>query len=80
MDAWSPEQLAKMRAGGGNANLNAWLAECGVDVKNVSIAQKYNSKAAEHYRDKVRALAEGRSWRGPSPAEVRAAEARAGGF
>ena len=79
MDAWSPEQLAKMRAGGGNASLNSWLSECGVDVKNVTIAQKYNSKAAEHYREKVRALVEGRGWRAPSPAEVRAEEARAAG-
>eukprot|EP00850_Spirogloea_muscicola_P027029 SM014131S00778 [mRNA] locus=s14131:6:308:+ [translate_table: standard] len=30
MDSWSPPQLAKMAAGGGNAALNAFLARHGV--------------------------------------------------
>ena len=37
----------------------------------------FGCSSTEFYRDKVRTLAEGRSWRAPSPAEVRAAEAKA---
>lgn len=45
MDSWNPDQLKKMQAGG-NAKLNNFLKNYGID-KYTDIAEKYNSKAAE---------------------------------
>ena len=44
MDAWSDEQLNKMRLGG-NERVNDFLKQCGVP-KETPIAEKYNSKGA----------------------------------
>jgi hypothetical protein len=44
MDAWTEEQIAKMKAGGNNRT-NVFLKECGVE-KSTPHVQKYNSKAA----------------------------------
>ncbi|KAJ8425156.1 hypothetical protein Cgig2_009954 [Carnegiea gigantea] len=63
MDSWSEIQLKKMEAGG-NDKLNAFLAQYGVP-KETDIVAKYNSNAASIYRDRISALAEGRSWRDP---------------
>lgn len=52
MDAWNPDQLKRMQLGG-NDKLNNFLAQYGVS-KTVDIRDKYNSKAAEFYRDKIR--------------------------
>ncbi|KNA03430.1 hypothetical protein SOVF_209250, partial [Spinacia oleracea] len=63
MDSWSEIQLKKMEAGG-NDKLNMFLAQYGIP-KETDIIPKYNSNAATVYREKVSALAEGRSWRDP---------------
>ncbi|KAG0446969.1 hypothetical protein HPP92_028583 [Vanilla planifolia] len=63
MDSWSDIQLRKMEAGG-NDHLNAFLARHGVS-KNTEASPKYNSHAAGLYRDRIRALAEGRTWTDP---------------
>ncbi|GIL77952.1 hypothetical protein Vretimale_6516 [Volvox reticuliferus] len=68
MDSWSPEQLKKMQLGG-NAKLNAFLKQYGVE-KNMDIRDKYNTRAAEFYREKLRASVEGRDYTPPSPSEV----------
>lgn len=65
MDAWSAEQLKRMQLGGNDA-LNAFLKNYGVD-KYTDIRDKYNSQAAEYYRDKIRAEVEGRSYVPPAP-------------
>eukprot|EP00397_Hematodinium_sp_SG-2012_P021309 GEMP01022005.1.p2 GENE.GEMP01022005.1~~GEMP01022005.1.p2 ORF type:complete len:313 (-),score=106.44 GEMP01022005.1:273-1211(-) len=57
MDAWSEKQLNNMR-NGGNAKLKAYLSKHGVPV-GASINDKYNSKAAEAYRQQLRATVEG---------------------
>ena len=64
MDSWSPAQLKKMRAGG-NADLNAFLAKYGVD-KHTDPKVKYNTRAAEAFKEKVAAAAEGRPWTCPA--------------
>jgi len=74
MDSWSATQLAKMRAGG-NGTLNAWLAEHGV-TKGCDIKEKYNSKAAEAFRERVKVIAEGGKW--TPPTRVERGPARAG--
>ncbi|XP_074583217.1 putative ADP-ribosylation factor GTPase-activating protein AGD6 [Curcuma longa] len=63
MDSWSEIQLKKMESGG-NDRLNAFLARYGVP-KETDIVAKYNTRAASVYRDRIQALAEGRSWQDP---------------
>ena len=63
MDSWSDLQIKKMEAGG-NRNLNSFLAQYGIP-KETDIITKYNSNAASIYRDRIQAIAEGRSWRDP---------------
>jgi ADP-ribosylation factor GTPase-activating protein 1 len=63
MDSWSAIQLRKMRAGG-NADLNNFLKKYGID-KFVEPKIKYNTKAAEAFKEKVTAEAEGRVWQCP---------------
>jgi len=58
MDSWSQDQLKKMQ-NGGNKTMNDFFADYGVQ-RNTDIITKYNSKAAEYYRDKIKADCEGR--------------------
>jgi ADP-ribosylation factor GTPase-activating protein 1 len=69
MDAWNPDQLRKMQAGG-NAKLNDFFRQHGVD-KATDIRVKYNNRAAEVYRDKIRAEVEGRPFTAPAPGSIR---------
>lgn len=63
MDSWSEIQIKKMESGG-NDKLNAFLAQYGIP-KETDIVAKYNTNAASVYRDRIQALADGRSWRDP---------------
>ncbi|XP_072996847.1 ADP-ribosylation factor GTPase-activating protein AGD7 [Typha latifolia] len=63
MDSWSEIQLKKMESGG-NDRLNSFLSQYGIS-KETDIVAKYNSNAAAVYRDRIQALADGRSWRDP---------------
>ncbi|KAK8563688.1 hypothetical protein V6N12_035829 [Hibiscus sabdariffa] len=63
MDSWSETQIKKMESGG-NDKLNAFLAQYGIP-KETDIVTKYNSNAASIYRDRILALAEGRTWKDP---------------
>ncbi len=45
MDAWNPDQLLKMQAGGNN-RCNDFLRQYGI-AKDTDIKEKYNSQAAE---------------------------------
>eukprot|EP00397_Hematodinium_sp_SG-2012_P025591 GEMP01026748.1.p1 GENE.GEMP01026748.1~~GEMP01026748.1.p1 ORF type:complete len:327 (+),score=81.23 GEMP01026748.1:186-1166(+) len=56
MDAWSDKQLCSMRHGGTRA-LQAYLEKHGVPA-GASIVEKYNSKAAEAYRRRLKATVE----------------------
>lgn len=78
MDAWNPDQLKRMQAGG-NGNLNNFLSQYGVS-KHTDIKEKYNSKAAEFYRDKIRAEVDGRSYTPPPPSAVPASLPRPKSF
>ncbi|CAH8310999.1 unnamed protein product [Eruca vesicaria subsp. sativa] len=63
MDSWSEIQIKKMESGG-NDRLNSFLSQYGI-AKETDIVVKYNSNAASVYRDRIAALAEGRSWSDP---------------
>ena len=64
MDSWSAAQLKKMQAGG-NADLNAFLKKYGID-KHTDPKVKYNTRAAEAFKEKVAAAAEGKPWTCPT--------------
>jgi len=68
MDAWNPDQLKRMQAGG-NGSLNTFFTKYGV-TKHTDIKEKYNSKAAEFYREKIRADVDGKSYTPPPPSAV----------
>ncbi|KAJ4895762.1 putative ADP-ribosylation factor GTPase-activating protein AGD6 [Raphanus sativus] len=67
MDSWSEIQIKKMQAGG-NDRLNSFLAQYGIP-KETDIVSKYSSNAATVYRDRIKALAEGRVWSDPPVAK-----------
>ncbi|CAI5465027.1 unnamed protein product [Closterium sp. Yama58-4] len=77
MDSWSEIQLKKMESGG-NLALNEFLSRYGVP-KETDIAVKYNTPAAEAYRSKIQAMAEGRSWTAPNIERVNLTKAGTGG-
>ena len=56
MDKWKEKQLKSMELGG-NARLKALFDKYG--LTNMSIVEKYNSQAAQHYREHLKALVEG---------------------
>jgi len=58
MDSWRKSEIVAMKAGGNSALLAFWK-EQGVP-KDTSLEDKYSCKAMEAYRDKIKALKEGR--------------------
>ncbi|XP_041060341.1 ADP-ribosylation factor GTPase-activating protein 1 isoform X1 [Carcharodon carcharias] len=60
MDKWKDLELEKMKVGG-NAKFHQFLESQDYDPC-WSLQEKYNSRAAAFYRDKIAALAEGREW------------------
>eukprot|EP00882_Tetradesmus_deserticola_P004700 GHRQ01004954.1.p1 GENE.GHRQ01004954.1~~GHRQ01004954.1.p1 ORF type:complete len:417 (+),score=199.33 GHRQ01004954.1:225-1475(+) len=76
MDAWSADQLKKMQAGG-NGVLNDFFRQYGVG-KNTDIRDKYNSRVAEIYREKIKAAVEGRPFNPPPPSAVQVSVASTG--
>jgi len=73
MDSWTPQQLQIMKRGGNNA-CNAYLASKGLS-KSTPIKQKYESDAAQLYKEVLKARAEGR----PEPTELPKRKAPASG-
>lgn len=61
MDKWKDTELAKMQVGG-NKLAREFFEDEEENWDSMNISQKYNSKAAALYRDKILALAEKREW------------------
>lgn len=61
MDKWKDNELEKMKVGG-NLNAKTFFESQSDWSQSMPIGQRYNSKAAALYRDKISALAEGRTW------------------
>lgn len=61
MDKWKDIELEKMKVGG-NQNAREFLDAQSDYDDSMNIQQKYNTKAAALYRDKVATLAAGKSW------------------
>ena len=82
MDSWTPAQLALMKAGG-NGRCASFLKSHGMDdVAATPIKPKYESPAAQLYKEVLRARAEGRpvpTELPPAPAPRKAGAAYSGG-
>ncbi|XP_015834270.1 ADP-ribosylation factor GTPase-activating protein 1 isoform X4 [Tribolium castaneum] len=61
MDKWKDIELEKMKVGG-NRNARVFFEAQDDWDDHMSIQQKYNTKAAALYRDKIAALAQGKAW------------------
>lgn len=61
MDKWKPLELAKMKSGG-NLLAREFFEEEEENWDKMNIQQRYNSKAAALYRDKISTLAENQEW------------------
>lgn len=61
MDKWKDIELEKMKAGG-NRNAREFFEDQPDWNERAPITQRYNSKAAALYRDKIATLAQGKSW------------------
>ncbi|XP_017783545.1 PREDICTED: ADP-ribosylation factor GTPase-activating protein 1 isoform X2 [Nicrophorus vespilloides] len=61
MDKWKDVELEKMKLGG-NRNARVFFEAQDDYDDSMSIQQKYNTKAAALYRDKVSCLAQGKHW------------------
>ncbi|OWK03325.1 ARFGAP1 [Cervus elaphus hippelaphus] len=61
MDKWKDVELEKMKAGG-NARFREFLESQEDYDPCWSLQEKYNSRAAALFRDRVAALAEGKEW------------------
>ncbi|KAJ2704401.1 Zn finger-containing GTPase- Activating Protein for ARF [Coemansia sp. IMI 203386] len=64
MDKWSLEQVKRMELGG-NAKANAFFRSQPDYKDGMSIKDKYNSRFAELWRQKLTAECEGRAWTAP---------------
>ncbi|ORX61915.1 ArfGap-domain-containing protein, partial [Hesseltinella vesiculosa] len=73
MDKWFDDQLKKMDIGG-NQKARSFFESQADYSPNLTVQQKYNSRFAALYRDKLSAEAEDRSWT-PSPS-IQAASAQ----
>lgn len=61
MDKWKDQELQKMKVGG-NKLAREFFEEEEENWDNMNIQQRYNSKAAALYRDRISTLAENREW------------------
>lgn len=61
MDKWKDIELEKMKIGG-NRNARIFLEAQPDWDDTMNVQQKYNTKAAALYRDKISTLAQGKSW------------------
>jgi ADP-ribosylation factor GTPase-activating protein 1 len=61
MDKWKESELEKMKVGG-NRQAKEFLESQSDYSSDMSIQQRYNTRAAALYRDKITALSEGRPW------------------
>ncbi|KAL5463425.1 hypothetical protein EMCRGX_G032320 [Ephydatia muelleri] len=61
MDRWKDSEVEKMKVGG-NKRAHEFFSSQSDITDGMTISEKYNSKAAALYRDKILALSEGRNW------------------
>jgi ADP-ribosylation factor GTPase-activating protein 1 len=62
MDKWKDVELEKMKAGGNRRAKEFFASQSDFDVNSMSLQQRYNSRAAALYRDKISTEAQGKTW------------------
>lgn len=70
MDKWTPGQILRMELGG-NARATEFFKTYPEYRPNMPIKEKYNSDAAEDYREKLAAQCDGREWVKPATRKPR---------
>ncbi|CAK9043145.1 Probable ADP-ribosylation factor GTPase-activating protein AGD6 (ARF GAP AGD6) (Protein ARF-GAP DOMAIN 6) (AtAGD6) (Protein ZIGA2) [Durusdinium trenchii] len=66
MDSWTEKQIAAMEKSGGNQKLVEFFEARGIN-KSMRIAQKYNTKQAAYYKERLSRLLEGKTEPPPDP-------------
>lgn len=62
MDKWKEIELEKMKVGGNGKAKAFFASQSDYDVDTMSLQQRYNSRAAALYREKIATEAQGKSW------------------
>jgi len=66
MDSWTDRQIAAMEQSGGNQALVDFFRSKGIE-KNMRVAQKYNTKQAAYYRERLTRRLDGKTEPPPDP-------------
>ena len=62
MDKWKDLELEKMKVGGNRRAKEFFATQSDYNANTMSLQQRYNSRAAALYRDKISTEAQGKSW------------------
>ena len=62
MDKWKEIELEKMKVGGNGKAKAFFASQSDYNVDTMSLQQRYNSRAAALYREKIATEAQGKSW------------------
>src|SRR5689334_22061014 len=62
MDKWKDTELEKMKIGGNRKAKEFFASQPDYNANTMSLQQRYNSRAAALYRDKIATEAQGKIW------------------
>jgi ADP-ribosylation factor GTPase-activating protein 1 len=62
MDKWKDIELEKMKVGGNRQAKEFFASQPDYNLNTMSLQQRYNSRAAALYRDKIKTEALGQTW------------------
>ena len=62
MDKWKDIELEKMKVGGNRRAKEFFASQSDYNANTMSIQQKYDTRAAALYRDKINTEAQGKTW------------------
>jgi ADP-ribosylation factor GTPase-activating protein 1 len=62
MDKWKDLELEKMKAGGNRKAKEFFASQSDYNINTMNLQQRYNSRAAALYRDKINTEAQGKTW------------------
>ncbi|CAF3128858.1 unnamed protein product [Rotaria sp. Silwood2] len=62
MDKWKDVELEKMKVGGNRKAKEFFASQSDYNVNTMSLQQRYNTRAAALYRDKIATQAQGKAW------------------
>jgi ADP-ribosylation factor GTPase-activating protein 1 len=62
MDKWKDLELEKMKVGGNRQAKEFFASQSDYNPNTMSLQQRYNTRAAALYRDKINTEAQGKTW------------------